>query len=90
MSLTLAQARVIIDAALAKGRADAAQLGASLGWGETDAESVNRFELVQRPARVTEAAAAHLAERNAACSDDRADREAKANELIELLNRALR
>ncbi len=43
--------------------------------GELDAEARDRLELVERPARVAEAAAAHLPERDAAGRDDRADRE---------------
>ena len=55
--------------------ADLAHLREELLDGQLDAEAGYRLELVERSARVAEAAPRHLPERNAAGGDDGADRE---------------
>ncbi len=54
-------------------QADLPDLGHELLGRQLGAVAGNRLELVDRPSRVTEPAAAHLAERDAAGGDDRAD-----------------
>ena len=54
---------------------DLAHLRDELVGRQLDAEARDRLELVERPAGVPEAAAAHLPERHAARGDDRADGE---------------
>src|SRR5207237_5018929 len=50
-----------------------ADLGEERVCRELDAKAGNRLELVERPAGMSEAAAAHLSEGHAARGDDRAD-----------------